>query len=300
MFQDTCTINQILLLCHQYNIPPTQESLWDTSKKIINEDKLRGKSEHREELESERGPNIVGVPAGRQAFPWHPSRSTRRQTTDKPSPGTPLGAPGDRQAFPWHPSRSTRRQTTDKPSPGTPLGAPGDRQAFPWHPSRSTMRQTTQRQAFPWHPSRSTRRHVHTLRLGQWACCIWLNDVRFTGMFQKQPWTTLNPTTTSKYPPPTYTYTHTHTHTHTHTQNICTFLLKYTSIFQARIALPCSKCLWQVPVILWGSRCSLVSRARGGEKFVWPARLGIQLQCCQFPRQRLKNALVFPNTRHCC
>ena len=29
----------------------------------INEDKLRGKSEHREELESERGHNIVGVPA---------------------------------------------------------------------------------------------------------------------------------------------------------------------------------------------------------------------------------------------
>ena len=42
----------------------------------INEDKLRGKSEHREELESERGHNSVGVPAGRQAFPWHPSRST--------------------------------------------------------------------------------------------------------------------------------------------------------------------------------------------------------------------------------
>ena len=154
------------------------------------------------------------MPAGRQAFSWHPSRSTRRQTTqrqtslplaplsehqetdytktDKPSPGTPLGAPGDRlhkdrQAFPWHPSRSTRRQTTqrqtslplaplsehqetdytktDKPSPGTPLGAPGDRlhkdrQAFPWHPSRSTRRQTTQRQAFPWHPSRSTRRQA--------------------------------------------------------------------------------------------------------------------------------------------
>ena len=29
----------------------------------INEDKLREKSEHREELESERGHNIVGVPA---------------------------------------------------------------------------------------------------------------------------------------------------------------------------------------------------------------------------------------------
>ena len=192
------------------------------------------------------------MPAGRQAFSWHPSRSTRRQTTqrqtslplaplsehqetdytktDKPSPGTPLGAPGDRlhkdrQAFPWHPSRSTRRQTTqrqtslplaplsehhetdytktslplaplsehqetgytktdkpslgtplgapgdrlhkDKPSPGTPLGAPGDRLhtdrlAFPWHPSRSTRRQATHRQtiAFSWRPSRSTRRQT--------------------------------------------------------------------------------------------------------------------------------------------
>ena len=146
----------------------------------------------------------------RLAFPWHPSRSTRRQAThrqtslllaplsehqetdytktDKPPPDTPLGAPGDRlhkdrQAFPWHPSRSTRRQITqtslplaplsehqetdytDKPSPGTPLGAPGDRLhtdrlAFPWHPSRSTRRQTTQRQAFPWHPSQSTGRQA--------------------------------------------------------------------------------------------------------------------------------------------
>ena len=86
----------------------------------INEAKLRGKSEHREELESERGHDIVGVPADRQAFPWHPSRSTRRQTTQ-------------RQAFPWHPSQSTRRQTTQ-------------RQAFPWHPSRSTRRQATHRQ----------------------------------------------------------------------------------------------------------------------------------------------------------
>ena len=108
----------------------------------INEDKLRGKSEYREELESERGHNIVGVPAGRQAFPWHPFRSTMQGTdytkTDKPSPGTSLRAPGDRlhkdrQAFPWYPSRSTRRQTTQ-------------RQAFPWHPSRSTGRQATHRQ----------------------------------------------------------------------------------------------------------------------------------------------------------
>ena len=44
---------------------------------IIINNKLRGKSEHREELESERG--HVGVLADRQAFPWHPSRSTRRQ-----------------------------------------------------------------------------------------------------------------------------------------------------------------------------------------------------------------------------
>ena len=116
----------------------------------------------------------------RQAFPWHPSRSTRRQTIHK-----------DRQPFPWHPSQSTRRQTThrrtslplaplskhqetdytktDKPSPGTPLEAPGDRlhkdrQAFPWHPSRSTRRQTTYVQTDKpspaWHPSQSTRRQT--------------------------------------------------------------------------------------------------------------------------------------------
>ena len=186
----------------------------------------------------------------RQAFPWHLSRSTRRQTTqrqtslplaplsehqetdytktDKPSPGTSLAAPGDRlhndrRAFPWHLSRSTRRQTTqrqtslplaplsehqetdytktDEPSPGTSLGAPGDRlHNDRQDPSRSTRRQTTQRQtslplaplsehqetdytmtdkpspgtplgapgdrlhkdrqAFPWHPSRSTRRQT--------------------------------------------------------------------------------------------------------------------------------------------
>ena len=130
--------------------------------------------------------------------PLSEHQETGYTKTDKPSPGTPLRAPGDRlhtdrQAFPWHPSQSTRRQAThrqtslplaplskhqetdytqrqttlplaplsehqetdytqtDKPSPGTPLEAPGDRlhkdrQAFPWHPSRSTRRQTTQRQ----------------------------------------------------------------------------------------------------------------------------------------------------------
>ena len=107
---------------------------------------------------------------------------------------------------------------------------------------------------------------------------------------EKQPWTALNPTTISKCPlQRTRTRTHTHTyssvgvpHNWTHsfivtwTQIICTFLLKYTSIFQA---LHCSKCLWQVPVAV-------------GES--------VQLQCYQFPGQRLKNALVFPNTRHCC
>ena len=117
--------------------------------------------------ESERGSVIK---TDRQAFPWHPSRSTRRQTrqtslplaplsgyqetdytkTDKPSPGTPLGIPGDRldrQAFPWHPSRSTGRQTRQTSLPLTPLSGYQEtdyRQAFPWHPSRSTRRQTRQ------------------------------------------------------------------------------------------------------------------------------------------------------------
>ena len=133
----------------------------------------------------------------RQAFPWHPSQSTRGQTTnmtDKSSHGTHFkvhhetdytthkafpwhssqSIQGDRQhqdgqSFPWSPSRSTRRHTTnmqtslplvplskyqgtdytktDKSSPGVLLGAPGDRlqicrQAFPWYPSRSTKGQT--------------------------------------------------------------------------------------------------------------------------------------------------------------
>ena len=156
--------------------------------KIINEDKLRGKSEHREELESERGPNIVGVPTGRQAFPWHPSRSTRRQATDKPSPGTPLGAPGNRlqtslplaplsehhetdytkTSLPLAPlseHQETGYTKTDKPSPGTPLGAPGDR-LHKDKPSPGTPlgapgdRLHTHRLAFPWYPSRSTRRQA--------------------------------------------------------------------------------------------------------------------------------------------
>ena len=48
-----------------------------------------------------------------QAFPWHPSRSTRGQTTsttDKPSPGAPLGVPEDR----LHVGQT-------KPSPGVPF-----------------------------------------------------------------------------------------------------------------------------------------------------------------------------------
>ena len=140
-------------------------------------------SEHQETGYTKTDKPSPGTPLGAPGDRLH---------KDKPSPGTPLGAPGDRLhtdrlAFPWHPSRSTRRQAThrqtslllaplsehqetdytktDKPSPGTPLGAPGDRLhtdrlAFPWHPSRSTRRQTTQRQAFPWHPSRSTRRQT--------------------------------------------------------------------------------------------------------------------------------------------
>ena len=132
--------------------------------------------------ESERGSVIK---TDRQAFPWHPSRSTRRQTTDKPSPGTPLEVPGDRlqtslplaplskyqetdyrQAFPWHPSRGTRRQTTDKPSPGTPLEVPGDRlqTSLPLAPL-SGYQETDYRQAFPWHPSRSTRRQTRQTSL---------------------------------------------------------------------------------------------------------------------------------------
>ena len=81
----------------------------------INEDKLRGKSEHREELESERGHNIIGVPAGRQAFPWHPSQSTRRQTTQRQT-SLPLAPLSEHQ--------ETGYTKTDKPSLGTPLGAP--------------------------------------------------------------------------------------------------------------------------------------------------------------------------------
>ena len=78
----------------------------------------------------------------RQAFPWHPSRSTRGQTTNmtdksshgahfkvnhetdytphiKPSPGTPhrvykgTDYTETDKIFPWSPSRSTRRQTTN-------------------------------------------------------------------------------------------------------------------------------------------------------------------------------------------
>ena len=75
-----------------------------------------------------------------QAFPWHPSRSTRGQTTsttDKPSPGAPLGAPEDRlhegqTSLPLvYPSRDARGQTTcrtDEASPWcTLLGMPEDR-----------------------------------------------------------------------------------------------------------------------------------------------------------------------------
>ena len=98
----------------------------------------------------------------RQAFPWHPSRSTRGQTTnmtDKSSHGTHFKVNHEtdyttHKAFPWHSSLSIYQGTDytkmDKSSPGDLLGAPRDRlqicrQAFPWYSSRSTKGQTTPR-----------------------------------------------------------------------------------------------------------------------------------------------------------
>ena len=105
----------------------------------------------------------------RQAFPWCtllgiPEDRSRLRTT---LPLAPLSEyqrtdyKYEGQPFPWHPSRSTRGQTTsttDKPSPGAPLGVPEDRlhegqTSLPLvYPSRNARGQTTCRtdEAFPW------------------------------------------------------------------------------------------------------------------------------------------------------
>ena len=77
---------------------------------------------------------------GQALSPWHPSRSTRGQTTDKPSPGTSLGVPEDRlhegqTSLPLvYPSRNARGQTTcrtDEAFPWcTPLRMPEDRLTY--------------------------------------------------------------------------------------------------------------------------------------------------------------------------
>ena len=78
-----------------------------------------------------------------KAFPWHSSQSI---------PGDRLHQDG--QIFPWSPSRSTRRQTTNMQTslPLVPLSKyqgtdyTKDGQIFPWSPFWSTRRQTTNMQ----------------------------------------------------------------------------------------------------------------------------------------------------------
>ena len=92
------SINQILLMCHRYTQTHRQlMRVYETLNSEITKISMDGgESQGRG---SERGSVIK---TDRQAFPWHPSRSTRRQTRS------------DRQAFPWHPPRGTRRQTTKR------------------------------------------------------------------------------------------------------------------------------------------------------------------------------------------
>ena len=121
-------------------------------------------------------------------------QTTQWQKQDKTSlpQGTRLSTPRDRlhkhrQAFSWHPSWSTRGQTTnmtDKPSLGTPLRVPGDRlqtwqtskvyhetdytthKAFPCHSSQSIQvdRLHQDGQIFHWSPSWSTRRQTTNMQ----------------------------------------------------------------------------------------------------------------------------------------
>ena len=119
-------------MCHRYTQTHRQlMRVYETLNSEITKISMDGgESQGRE---SERGSVIK---TDRQAFPWHPSRSTRRQTRQTSLPLAPLSG-----------YQETDYTKTDKPSPGTPLRVPGDRldrQAFPWHPSRNTRRQTRQ------------------------------------------------------------------------------------------------------------------------------------------------------------
>ena len=140
---------------------------------------------------SERGWGVVALPFQRVHLVYSKTNYDKVTKYDKTSlpQGTRLSTPGDRlhkhrQAFPWHPSRSTRGQTTnmtDKSSHGTHFKVNHEtdyttHKAFPWHPSQSTRGQTTNmtdksshgthfkvnhetdyttHKAFPWHSSQS-------------------------------------------------------------------------------------------------------------------------------------------------
>ena len=100
----------------------------------------------------ERGWGVVALPFQRVHLVYSKTNYDTVTKYDKTSlpQGTRLSTPGDRlhkhrQAFPWHPSRSTRGQTTnttDKSSHGTHFKVNYEtdyttHKAFPWHSSQS-------------------------------------------------------------------------------------------------------------------------------------------------------------------